>query len=32
MGESNTHINDFESYQAGKIQYNSSIGNALVLA
>ena len=32
MGESTTHINDFESYQAGKIQYNSSIGNALILA
>ena len=32
MSASSTHINDFESYDAGKIQYNASIGNALVLA
>ena len=32
MSESSTHLNDLENYQAGKIQYNSSIGNALVLA
>ena len=32
MSATSTHISGMESYHAGKIQYNSSIGNALVLA
>lgn len=32
ISKSTTHLTDIENYQAGKIQYNSSIGNALVLA
>ena len=32
MSTSVSHLNDLETYKAGKIQYNSSIGYALVLA
>lgn len=32
ISSSSSHMNDQEDYTAGKIQYNSSIGNALVLA
>lgn len=32
MSSSETHISDSESYQAGKIQYNSSIESSIILA